>query len=337
MTTIHFFDANPQSEAAIRQITAKPLSGQELAFHAGPAEALPDAVIISPFVTSRITAELIEAMPNLKLIACRSTGYDNVDLKAAAKHGVSVCNVPSYGENTVAEYAFGLILTLTRKIPQAIDQLKAGNTSHEALQGTDLMGKTLGILGAGRIGCQMAKIAGGFGMKIVAYDTFTDSKRAEQYGFTYLPLDDVLATADVLSVHVPNIPETKHLLNARTLATVKPSAVIVNTARGEVIDARALIDALSGGRLAGAALDVFEGEKLASIDAELDQLRAKEVDHLVLQHSLEISVLQKLPNVILTNHNAFNTAEAVGRINQTTVENIAAFLAGTPQNEVKAS
>jgi D-lactate dehydrogenase len=336
MTNIHFFDAGSDTAGIIRRVLDTLLSKPTIEFHPGPAIPVPDATIISPFVTSQITADIIAAMPSLKLIACRSTGYDNVDIQAAKKRGISVCNVPSYGENTVAEYAFGLILALARKIPQAIEQLKAGNTSHTDLQGIDLMGKTLGILGAGRIGCHMAQIGRGFGMNVVAFDKFTNPKLAEQYGFIYLPQDEVLAQADILSLHVPNIPETKHLINSQTLALMKSTSVIINTARGEIVDARALIEALSEHRLAGAALDVFEGENVASLDDELDQLRASEVDRLILQRSLEISVLQKLPNVILTNHNAFNTTEAVQRINQTTVENIAAFLAGKPQNEVKS-
>ncbi|HEX3082853.1 MAG TPA: NAD(P)-dependent oxidoreductase, partial [Candidatus Saccharimonadia bacterium] len=212
----------------------------------------------------------------------------------------------------------------------------AGNTSHEALQGVDLMGKTLGILGAGRIGRHMAQIAHGFGMKVVAFDAFPDEERAKQYHFTYQTLDDVLAEADVLSLHVPNLAETKHLLGAPALAKMKPSAVVINTARGEVIDTRALIEALATGRLAGAALDVVEGEETASLDAELDHLRAEATDHLVLERNFEIATLQKLPNVILTNHNAFNTLEAVERINRTTVENIAAYLDGHLVNEVGA-
>ena len=336
MSNIHFFDVTDHDAPALKQLSAELLPDHQVSFHPGPVTLQPDATIISPFVTSTVSAKLIAGMPQLGLIACRSTGYDNVDLKAAAAHDVRVCNVPSYGENTVAEYGFGLLLALTRKIPPAITQLRSGNTSHDALRGIDLMGKTLGILGAGRIGCHMAQIAGGFGMKVIAFDAYPDSKRAKQYNFTYQTQDEVLAGADILSLHVPNLPETKHLLNAAALAKMKTSAIIINTARGEVIDTRALIDALTTGRIAGAALDVVEGEEIASLDAELDLLRAKTTDRLVLERNLEIATLQKLPNVILTNHNAFNTVEAVGRINRTAVENIAAYLRGQPVNEVKA-
>jgi len=336
MANIHFFDVSDADAPSLQGLTSSALSQDSVEFHASPASAQADAVVISPFVSSRVTADLIAAMPKLKLIACRSTGYDNVDLGAAHARGITVCNVPSYGDNTVAEYAFGLLLALTRKIPQAITQLKSGNTSHDALRGFDLMGKTLGLIGAGRIGCRMADIAAGFGMTVVAYDAHPDPKRAIEHHFTYHSQAEVLAAADVLSLHVPNLPETRHLIDATTLAHLKASAIIINTSRGEVIDTRDLIDALATGRLAGVALDVFEGENLASLDAELTQLRAKAVDRLVLEQSLEISALQKLPNVILTNHNAFNSTEAVQRINQTTIDNIAAYLKGTPQNEVKS-
>lgn len=339
MNSIHFFDTAEADATALRPLAAQLLpTGQAVTFHATPATPLPEATIISPFVTSRITADMMAAMPHLKLIACRSTGYDHIDLAAAKDHGVKICNVPSYGENTVAEYAFGLLLALVRKIPQAVDQLRHGSTIHHNLQGTDLMGKTLGLIGAGRIGCHMAAIGRGFGMKVVAFDPHADPQRAAQYGFTYEPFEQVLTTADVLSLHVPNIPKTKHLLDAAALAKMKPAAVVVNTARGEVINTRALIEALTKGHIAGAALDVFEGERVVSVDAELDQLRAEAVDRLVLEHNFELSILQKLPNVILTNHNAFNSLEAVQRINQTTLENIAAFLtSGTPTNEVNAT
>ncbi len=336
MANIHFFDASDQDTAALKLLAAEQLGGHHLTFHPGPVAPQPDATVVSLFVTSTLSADIIAAMPQLRLVACRSTGYDHIDLRAAAAHAVRVCNVPSYGENTVAEYGFGLLLALTRKIPQAVAQLRAGNTAHDALQGVDLMGKTLGLVGAGRIGCHMAQIARGFGMRVIAFDAQPDQQRAQSYHFTYQSLDDVLAQADVLSLHVPAAPDTRHLLNAAALAKMKPTALVINTARGEVIDTLALIQALTTGRLAGAALDVVEGEQIASLDAELHQLRAQAADHLVLEHNLELTTLQKLPNVILTNHNAFNTIEAQARINRTTIDNIAAYLNGNLVNEVKA-
>jgi D-lactate dehydrogenase len=334
VATIHFFDTSPDTSASLGELAKTSLPGQAVEFHPGTVIPEADAVVIAPFVSSRVTADMIAAMPQLKLIATRSTGYDHIDLAAATKHGVHVCNVPSYGENTVAEYAFGLLLALTRKIPQAIDRFRAGDSSHEVLQGLDLMGKTLGIIGAGRIGCHAASIGRGFGMTVLAYDAYPDPKRAQTHGFTYAGLEEVLQKSDIVSLHVPNLPETKHLINTRTLALLKPTAILINTARGEVVESRALIDALDHGRLAGAALDVFEGEQLAAMPEELAALRAKTTDRLLLEHNLELSILQKFPNVILTNHNAFNTIEAVARINQTTVENIASFLSGKLTNEV---
>ncbi len=332
---VHFFDADDKFQAEVAGLVSALPPDVRVTYHPGEVEPVPGAVVISPFVNSRVTAGMMAKMPDLRLIACRSTGTDNVDLAEAAAHGITVTNVPSYGENTVAEFAFGLLLALTRKIPQAIEQLRAGQTSHVALQGTDLLGKTLGILGAGRIGCRAAAIGRGFGMNVVAFDAFPDPGRAEQFGFKYLSQDEVLAAADMLSLHVPNIPSTRHLMDAHAFAKMKPTAMLVNTARGEVVDSGALIEALSSGRLAGAALDVFEGENVAGIDAELGQLRAAKVDRMVLEQSFELSILQKMPNVILTNHNAFNTREAVARINQTSIENITAFLAGAPVNQVK--
>lgn len=307
MQTIHFFDTTEADIDHLRSLAAEYLPEAKLKFHDGPVSSQPDTTIISPFVLSTVSADIIAAMPKLKLIATRSTGFDHIDLAAAQARDIKVCNVPAYGENTVAEYAFGLLLALGRKIPLSIAQLKEGNADTDNLQGIDLMGKTLGILGAGRIGCRAAAIGNGFGMKVLAYDAFTDPARAEQFGFTYTSLETILTEADVLSLHVPNLPETKHLIDAQALAQMKPSAILINTARAEVVDVAALVTALKEKRIAGAALDVFEGD---------------------------VAALQAMPNVLLTSHNAFNTAEAVARIRQTTIQNIAAFLEGHPQNQI---
>ncbi len=293
-----------------------------------------DSEVISMFVNSTVSSDVISKLPKLKLIACRSTGFNNVDMAAAKAHGVQVVNVPTYGQHTVAEYTFGLLLTLTRKLEQAITAAHSGTTNRTELQGTDLNGKTMGIIGAGRIGSCVAQIAKGFGMRVIAHDKFKNNELASKIGFEYVPIEDLLNQSDVVSLHTPYTKDNHHLLNASLLKLMRHGAILLNTARGELVDNKALIEGLESGHISGVALDVVEGEQLLSTEEELLLLRSENVAPEKLQHSLEISLLQKLPNVIVTNHNAFNTVEAIGRINQTTVDNVTAFATGKPVNVV---
>lgn len=294
----------------------------------------PSAEVISIFVTSHVTREIIEGLPNLRLIACRSTGFDNVDLEAANQRGVMVVNVPTYGENTVAEYAFAMLLALKRKLPEIMAAVHRSVPPAD-LRGNDLEGKTLGIIGTGHIGLKAAKIAGGFGMKVLAYDVFTKPELQAEYGFKYVELDELLQKADVVSLHVPYLPSTHHLMNQERLGKMKPGAILINTARGELVDTKALIEALDDGQLGGAALDVLEGEAMLNIHEETALLRGHSLPEDALRHSVEISVLEQMPGVIISPHNAYNTVEAIKRINDTTSKNIISFLGGKIENEVK--
>ncbi len=294
----------------------------------------PEAEVIAIFVTSTVTREMINAMPRLKLIACRSTGFNNVDLGEAERKGVAVVNVPTYGESTVAEYAFTLLLALTRRLSKTFNA--DSETEQDELMGSDLHGKTFGIIGTGHIGKKSIGIAKGFGMEVVAYDPFPDEDAARELGYSYRSLDEVVATADALSLHAPYTEQTKHIINADVLAKMKSTAFLVNTARGELIDTHALAVALGKGEIAGAALDVFEGEGLLLHDEELALLRADHVSSEALMHSAEILSLSKMPHVIITPHNAFNTIEALQRINGTTAENIIQFWHGKTPNQVQA-
>lgn len=294
----------------------------------------PETEVLSIFVNSTVTEAAIEKLPKLKLIACRSTGFDNVDIEAAQARNITVENVPTYGTHTVAEYAFGLLLSLTRKLPQAIEAAHKGEAWHAALQGIDLNEKTLGIIGAGRIGSCLSKAAVAFNMKVLAFDKFPKDEIAKDAGFTYASLEEVLAQSDIISLHVAYTPESHHMINAENIKRIKPGTIIINTARGELIDNKALIEALQSGHLGGAGLDVIEGEQLLGMHEEMALLDRGGLVDGILQHSLEISILQKMPNVIVTHHNAFNTREAVGRINQTSIDNIKQFLAGTVVNKV---
>ncbi len=245
-----------------------------------------------------------------------------------------MANVPSYGENTVAEHTFALILALSRNIHKAFVHTLARDIPFQALRGFDLAGKTLGVVGAGRIGLHAIKIAKGFGMQVVAYDLRRESLLAEVLNFRYVSLDELLAASDIISLHCPYTPQTHHLLNLENIRKVKRGALLVNTARGGLVDPAALTQALDEGILAGAALDVLEGEELLKDERQIleQPLAQDKLRMLLLNHSL-----LNRDNVVITPHIAFNSREAVERILSTTVENIRAFLAGSPQNVVSSS
>jgi D-lactate dehydrogenase len=294
----------------------------------------PDAEVVSVFVTSNVTRQVIESMPKLRLIACRSTGFNNIDFDAVKEKGITVVNVPTYGESTVAEYAFTLLLALQRKLPEV---LAAENQqfSPQDLNGHDLDGKTLGVVGTGHIGQKSIKIGNGFSMKVIAYDAFPKSDMQNSLGFEYVELDELLERADVVTLHTPYLSTTHHIMNSERLNKMKTGSILVNTARGELVDTKALVEVLESGKLAGAALDVVEGEALLNHHEETALLRSEILPEEVLRHSVEISVLKKMPNVIVSPHNAFNTVEAIQRINNTTAKNISDFWYDNIPNKVE--
>ena len=216
----------------------------------------PDTEVLSVFVTSSITKEIIDKLPKLRLIACRSTGYNNIDLDAAKTRDITVANVPTYGDVTVAEYAFALLLSLTRKIPQVVEA-ENENVKPRELNGQDLAGKTLGVIGTGHIGQRVISIANGFGMKVLAYDKFPNQNLLNEYVFEYTDLDKVLADSNIVTLHVPFFPDSNHLISEKELKKMKQDAILINTARGELIDTKALVEELQSGHLGGAALDVI--------------------------------------------------------------------------------
>ena len=283
---------------------------------------------ISVFIYSDVSREVIEALPDLRLITTRSTGTDHIDLAAARARGITVGHVPDYGANTVAEHAFGLILGLSRRIFAAYAKVRDRDFSLEGLRGFDLKGKTIGVIGAGSIGLHVIRIAGGLGMKALAYDVRQTPLIAEVLGFQYADLDRLLAESHVVSLHLPLTPQTHHMINAETLAKMRRGALLVNTARGELVDLRALAAALDSGHLGGAGLDVFEGEERIKEESQLLRRRP-------LPEGLDVvlSLLDR-PDVILTSHMAFYSDEALEHILHTTLENIHAFEAGQPINVV---
>ncbi len=289
---------------------------------------------VSVFTGSKIDQPVIEALPNLKFIATRTTGFDHIDLVATAGKNIVVSNVPSYGENTVAEHAFALLLSISRKIFQSFDRIKeTGSFNQEGLQGFDLKGKVIGVIGVGRIGEYAIRIAKGFGMEVIAYDAFPKAGLEAELGFKYVTFEELLKNSDVITLHVPLLPETTHMINKETLKLVKKDCVLINTARGAVVDTTALIEALHEGRLGGAGLDVLE-EEVPTQDERQFLLYGRPEEH-DLKKILENHVLIDMENVVITPHNAFNTKEALKRILDTTADNIEKFVAGAPQNLVK--
>jgi D-lactate dehydrogenase len=297
------------------------------------AKKAADAEIVTTFVQSRLDAAVLAELPKLRLVATRSTGYDHIDLDYCAAHGITVCNVPDYGDHTVAEHAFALLLAIARDLVDAVERTRRGIFTTPPRRGFDLYGKTLGVVGTGRIGRCAIGIAKGFGMDVLAYDTHPDRACADTLGFRYAELAEVLRRADAVTLHVPAAPGTRNLLADAEFQLMKPHAVLINTARGNVIDVPALVRALAEGRLAGAGLDVLPQEPLIREEAEI--FRAGRADQgpdyraLVANH-----VLLRFGNVIVTPHIAFNTNEALHRIIEVTLSNIEAFMRGAPTNVV---
>ena len=336
-TKIVFFGTEPWEEEylAVRlkkqgvkkglKFFEKPLSKRSL-------RQIKEAEILSVFIYSKIDEQILERLPRLRLVATMSTGFDHIDLRACRKRKVKVANVPYYGENTVAEHTFALILALSRKLPQSIARTRRGDFSLKNLRGFDLKGKTIGIVGLGHIGQQVAKIASGFGMKILAYDIKKDFKKAKKLRVRYVGLDWLLGNSDIISLHAPYNPSTHHLINKQNIKKIKKGALLINTARGGLVETEALISGLKKGILSGAGLDVLEEECFIREEKELltkqfwqkCDLKTVLQNHLLLNH----------PKVVITPHNAFNSQEALIRILDTTVDNIKSFLKGKPINLV---
>jgi len=274
------------------------------------------------FVNDLLDRPVLETlrMAGVRLVALRCAGYNQVDLAAARELGLTVARVPDYSPYAVAEHAVALLLALNRKLPRAYNRVRESNFSLEGLVGFDLHGNTAGIVGTGKIGAVFARIMAGFGCRLLAYDAFP---RAD-LPVAYVGRDQLLAESDVLSLHIPLSPATRHFLNRKTLAQLKRGAFIVNTSRGALIEAHALVEALKSGQVGGAALDVYEEESGVFFHDLSGQ---------VLQDDV-LARLISFPNVLITSHQAFLTREALANIAQTTLETISAFGRGAVSEAV---
>ncbi|MBD3247785.1 hydroxyacid dehydrogenase [Candidatus Falkowbacteria bacterium] len=278
--------------------------------------------IVSVFIYSKVDKNVLAALPKLKGITTRSTGFDHIDIKTAKKKGVAVCNVPTYGANTVAEHTFALILALSRNVHKSYVRGLKGDYSIEGLKGFDIKGKTLGVIGTGHIGLHVIKIARGFGMKVLAYDIKQHGFVQECLGFRYASLDELLSGCDIISLNCPENKDTHHLINKKSIKKIKKGAFLINTARGGLVDNDALIEALDKGILAGAGLDVIEGEDLIKEEKQLlyDEKKSEAMAELVKDH-----ILLSRDDVVFTPHIAFYSREALLRIIETTAQNIRCF------------
>lgn len=277
------------------------------------ASEFQDAELISVRSFSSVSKDVLSYLPALKMVATRTTGVDHIDLAYCKERGIAVCNVPGYGQYTVAEHTFALLLAISRNIIQSTMMTKDRDFAVSEIMGFELYDKKLGVIGVGSIGRAVIKIANAFEMHVIAHTKDTSYEDAKNLGYEHVSMDTLLSESDIISLHVPYTPETNHLINADTIAKMKDGVVIINTARGGVIDTSALLSGLKSGKIKAAGLDVLEHER---------------------NFTPEEHALFAMQNVIITPHNAFNSVEALQRILTITVDNITAFINGKPQNMV---
>lgn len=331
---VAFFETEPREKG----ILSKELHGYQMTFYSGKLSPLSDfenlkeVEVISPFIYSEITKEVLDKLPKLKFITTRSTGFDHIDLKACKERRIIVANIPSYGENTVAEHTFALILALSRKIIPSVEKTRLGNFGIEDLRGFDLKDKTLGIIGLGKIGAHVARIAYGFEMKILGYDPYPNKELTDKFSVDFTSLEQLLKQSDLITLHLPLNSRTEHIINETNIKQIKKGVYIINTSRGGLIDPIVLIKALNDNSITGLALDVLEEE--THIKEELEVLSPNFSKEKLLVNAVN-NILLKDPKVIVTPHNAFNSREALDRIVHTTIENIKNYTKKSPINLVK--
>ncbi len=275
--------------------------------------------VVCVFVNDRVNASVIQKLASLgvRLIALRCAGYNNVDLKAAGKHGITVSRVPGYSPYAVAEHTIGLMLSLNRKLHRAYNRVREGNFALDGLLGFDVHGKTVGIVGTGKIGTAVAHILTGFGCRTLAFDPIPN-ETCRSSGVRYVKFEELLAQSDILTLHCPLTPDNKHMIDASALSKMRDGVMLINTSRGALIDTLAVIEALKSGKIGYLGLDVYEEE---------EQIFFEDRSGLIISDDV-FSRLLTFPNVIVTGHQAFFTREALENIAATTIDNITRFESG---------
>jgi D-lactate dehydrogenase len=285
--------------------------------------------VVCAFVNDRLDRPALQVLRDVgaRLVALRSAGFNHVDLAAAAALGLPVVRVPEYSPYAVAEHALGLVLALNRKIHRAYARVREWNFSLDGLVGFDLHGKTVGVIGTGKIGRAAVRIFHGFGCRILAHDTHPDAALVDRYGVRYMELAELYRESAIVSLHVPLTPSTHHMIDEAALSTMRRGIMIINTGRGALIDSRALLAALKTGHVGAAGLDVYEEE---------EGIFFRDLSNKVLQDDV-LARLLTFPNVLVTAHQAFLTGEALANIASTTLANVTSFERGEPlANEVRA-
>lgn len=298
-------------------------------------DKIKDTTVLSTFINSRINKDIIDSLPHLKFITTRSTGFDHIDIDYAKSKDIIVSNVPTYGENTVAEHTFALILSLARNLKKAHFKVDKGDFLIKGLMGFDLRGKTIGVIGTGHIGLRVIKMAVGFSMRVLAFDPLENKFLSEVLGFKYVDFETLLKESDIITLHAPYNKKTHHMINEKNIGLIKKGAVLINTARGGLVDTMALTKALDKGILSGAGFDVLEGEDIILEEKQLLMRKKKDLyDPKKLQLTLRNCFLLQRENVVFTPHIGFYSKEALQRILDITIHNILGFINGNPINIV---
>jgi len=328
MITTAVFDTKPYDREPLQSASAgKSIEWRFLDFRltkeTAPLAKGAQAVCI--FVNDQLNRPCLQALAaqGVKLVALRCTGFNNVDVAAAKELKLTITRVAVYSPHAVAEHAVALLLTLNRRVHRAFNRVRELNFSLNGLVGFDLHGKTAGVVGTGKIGRIVAQILRGFGMKVLAYDPFPNREWAAPLGVEYVDAASLAGSSDIISLHIPLTPETKHIIHRQSLESMKPGVILINVSRGALIHTTALIEALKSRRLGGVALDVYEEE---------EGIFFEDLSGEVLQDD-ELARLLTFPNVLITSHQAFLTREALADIARTTVANLDALANGTPYVE----
>ncbi len=327
-----FFDVQPYEKNFLEKATEKNF---EAIFINSPLDEnfeisknITDAEILSIFITSTLSENVLKKFPKLKFILTRSVGFSHIDMKYCKEREIYAFNTPHYGDYTVAEYTFAILLHTTRKIEKAQNDVKSGEITMDKYTGVELFNKTLGVIGAGSIGKNVLDIAKGFRMNTLAYDIYQSGD------YNYCTLDELFKNSDIISINAPLTKENYHLINKETISKMKDGVIIVNVARGEIIDTESLYDALLNKKVAYAALDVIECEEI--LCTENQKCRGLEnIKEACLEKFYINQKLLKLPNVTITPHTAYNTKEAIERILYMTEENLLSCLNFNPKTGAK--
>lgn len=316
------FSAKPYDRQVLDRANER--HGHELAYFearlgAGTAPLAEGFDAVCPFVNDDLSAPVIEALADggVTLLALRSAGFNHVDLDAAQARGMTVARVPAYSPHAVAEHAVGLVLSLNRKFHRAFNRVREGNFALDGLMGFDLAGRTVGVVGTGKIGTVFCGIMRGFGCDVVAHDPAPNDE-VTAAGARYVELPELYAQSDIVALHLPLTPETHHLVDAEAIARMKPGAMLINTSRGGLVDTRAVIEGLKSGRIGSLGIDVYEEEENLFFEDLSDQVIQDDV----------FARLLTFPNVLITGHQAFFTRDALDNIAETTLANATAFQGG---------